>query len=116
MDDDADTVVSLATLLRCEGYDAKGIADPTIAIEEIELFAPDAVVVDIAMPKLSGWELAREVRQRHGKKPILIAITGAYTKAPDEILSRVAGFNHFLKKPCDPNFLLNILGALAPGK
>ena len=112
VDDEPDTVVSLVAILRDEGYEAKGIADARLALGEVETLHPDAVIVDLAMPHLSGWDIARAMRERPGKKPALIAISGLYVKPADQMLSRAAGFDHFLKKPCDPAFLLNILAAI----
>jgi CheY-like chemotaxis protein len=114
VDDEPDTVLSLVTVLLAEGYTAKGANDGRSALKELEAFDPDAVVMDISMPQMSGWEVAREIRRRHGSRPMLIAITGTYIRAPDEALSRSVGFNHYLLKPCDPNFLLRILGSVVP--
>jgi CheY-like chemotaxis protein len=116
VDDEPDTVLSLVTLLRTEGYEAKGLNDGTQVVAEVETFDPDAVVVDISMPKMSGWDVARELRVRAGRRsrPVLIAISGIYIKKPDEMLARAAGFNYFIQKPCDPHFLFNILAAISP--
>jgi hypothetical protein len=45
---------------------------------------------------------------------MLIAISGSYIKTADVAISRAAGFSHFLQKPCDPDFLFNILAAVTP--
>ncbi|OAI52513.1 hypothetical protein AYO46_00720 [Betaproteobacteria bacterium SCGC AG-212-J23] len=116
VDDNPDTVISLLAVLRDEGYDAEGMADARRTIAEVETFRPDVLIVDIAMPNVSGWDIAREVRKLSGKKPMLIAISGVYDKTADQLVSRAAGFSHFLRKPCEPNFLLNILAAVFPGK
>ena len=115
VDDDPDTVISLLAILRDEGYDARGVADPRRALGEVEALHPDVVIVDIAMPAVTGWDIAREIRQRRGKKPLLIAISGVHVKSTDQMLSRHAGFNFFLQKPCEPSFLLNILAAIPKG-
>jgi CheY-like chemotaxis protein len=115
VDDEPDTVLSLVTLLRAEGYEAKGAKDGIQALMEMEALDPDVMVVDIAMPKMSGWDVAREVRTpgRH-RRPVLIAISGTYVKTPDLILARAVGFSHFLPKPCNPNFLFSLLAAVTP--
>ncbi len=115
VDDDRDQVLSLMMILRQEGYEARGAYDGFRALRELKEFEPDAVLVDIAMPGMSGWDIAREIRKRDREKPKLIAITGMYVKKPDELLSRVVGFDHYLLKPCDPQFLLSVLGALVAG-
>jgi CheY-like chemotaxis protein len=113
VDDEPDTVLSLTTLLRGEGYAAKGAYDGTQALTDMEVFDPDVMIVDIAMPQISGWDVAREVRTagRRGR-PMLIAISGTYISRPDENIARAAGFSYFLTKPCDPSFLFNILAAM----
>jgi len=116
VDDDPDTVTSLLAILRDEGYDARGVADPRRALGVVEALKPDVVIVDIAMPVVTGWDIAREIRERPGKKPMLIAISGVQVKSTDQMLSRHAGFNFFLQKPCEPSFLLNILAAIPKGK
>jgi CheY-like chemotaxis protein len=115
VDNDADTVFSLLAVLRTEGYVAMGAGSGAAALQILEGFDPDAVILDIAMPQMNGWEAAREIRKRQSQgRPMLIAVTGAYVKKPDELMSRAAGFDHFLVKPADPDFLLNILGAIIP--
>jgi CheY-like chemotaxis protein len=109
IDDERDTVLSLMTLLNTEGCEAAGAYDGHSALRELESFDPDVVIVDIAMPGMTGWDIAREIRSKHRYRPTLIAISGAYVKTPDEMLARVAGFNHFFAKPCDPKRLLQIL-------
>jgi DNA-binding response OmpR family regulator len=115
VDDDPDTVVSLLAILRDEGYDAKGVADARRAVAEVEAFDPDVLIVDIAMPNVSGWDIARELRNKPGKKPVLIAISGVSAKSTAQMRSRAAGFKFFLQKPCEPSFLLNILSAVPSG-
>lgn len=116
VDDSRDEVLSFLLVLREDGYEARGTYDGHSALRELEEFDPDAVLVDIAMAGMSGWEFAREVRKRNRERPKLIAVTGTYISKPDEILSRVAGFDHYLLKPCDPHFLLSILGAIVASK
>jgi DNA-binding response OmpR family regulator len=116
VDDDRDTVVTLVMLLRREGFDASGVSNPWSVMYAIEAFEPDAVIMDIAMPGKTGWDLAREIRTKCGDRAVLIAISGSYVKAPDELLSAVAGFNHFFVKPCDPAKLIGLLGRIVPSK
>ena len=114
VDDEPDTVITLLELLRAQGYHAEGYASGNAALEKLASFDPDVVISDIAMPRVNGWDVAREVRQKMGdKRPVLIAISGQYTKAADKLLAQLKGFNHYLVKPCDPNILLSLLGPLA---
>jgi len=116
VDDEPDTVLSLVALLRDEGYEAKGVNDGASAVQEVEAFEPDVVIVDIAMPRMSGWNVARELRKAGQRLPVMIAISGTYSKMADIVVSRAAGFSHFLQKPCDPGFLFNILAAITPSR
>jgi CheY-like chemotaxis protein len=115
VDDEPDTVLSLITLLRADGHAAKGAYGGTQALTEMEVFDPDVMIVDVGMPEMSGWHVAREVRAagRRGR-PLLIAISGTYVSKPDETIARAAGFSYYLTKPCDPSFLFNILAAMTP--
>ncbi len=61
---------------------------------------PDAVLLDLGMPDLSGWEGAKEITKRYGaRRPMLVAITGLYTKGSDRVLSELSGFDNHLTKP-----------------
>jgi len=73
-------------------------------------FDPDVVLLDIAMPGMSGWDVARKIRQVCGQeRPLLIAISGVYKQSADQILGKLAGFNYYLAKPYDPSVLLTLL-------
>ena len=114
VDDEPDTVITLLELLRSEGYDAEGFGSGKAALERIESFDPDVIISDIAMPHLTGWDVARAVREKMGqRRPVLIAISGQYTKSADKLLAQMKGFNYYLVKPCDPRALLGLIGPLA---
>jgi len=73
-------------------------------------FDPDVVLLDIAMPDLSGWEVARTIRARRGaERPLLIGISGEYKQGADKVLAQILGFNHYLLKPYAPSDLLALL-------
>ena len=114
VDDEPDTVLTLLAVLRAEGYEAEGFASGVAALERLPSFDPDVIVSDIAMPQISGWEVARAVRDKMGdRRPVLIAISGRYTKSADKVLAQMKGFNYYLTKPCPPEELLALLGPLA---
>jgi len=109
-DDEPDSVAALKLLLNDEGHDVVGLSKGAEVLRMIEEFKPDAVVLDIAMPDLSGYEIAKEIRKRYGViTPLLIAITGRYKQASDRMLGQIVGFDHYLTKPCDPGMLLSLL-------
>jgi DNA-binding response OmpR family regulator len=112
-DDDADTVTTLVTVLREEGHDVRGFYQAGDALRAIREFDPDAVLLDINMPDLNGFTAAQEIRDRYGvRKPLLIAITGVFTRGPDRILTQLAGFDHHLVKPYEMSDVLKLLAPL----
>ena len=112
-DDESDTVVTLSAILRDEGHTVLGAYKGAEAIAQARLHKPDALVLDIDMPGMSGYSVAREVRAMFEPwPPLLIAISGKWVGQTDRMLADLAGFNHFLQKPCDPEVLLRLLEPL----
>src|SRR5437868_6245731 len=103
-DDDRDTATTLAAFLRDDGHQVQTVLRGDEALEMCRLFRPDVVICDISMPGESGYAVARELRERHGLlAPLLIAMSGKWTKASDRHVGKAVGFDHYLLKPCDPN-------------
>jgi CheY-like chemotaxis protein len=112
VDDDRDSVLTLMTLLRQEGHDVRAAYSGGSAIVVASHFKPDAIFIDIGLPDISGWEVARQVGQENaGRAPLLIAISGVYKKGADRILAQSVGFAHYVTKPYDP---VNLLALLEP--
>jgi CheY-like chemotaxis protein len=103
---DARNVILL--LLSFSGFEARGAGDGAEGLQLALEWRPDAVVSDINMPGLNGWELARRVRNALGGGVRLIALTACADQA-DHQRSLDAGFDHHLIKPADPRLLLNLL-------
>lgn len=113
-DDNHDTVLSLMMLLREEGHEVEGAYSAADAIVAAGRFKPDAMILDIEMPAMSGYAVAREIRNIFGERsPLLIAITGKWTMPSDRRLAEEVGFDHHLAKPTDPNALLRLLSGAA---
>jgi DNA-binding response OmpR family regulator len=111
-DDDRDATLSLSTLLKLEGYEVRHVYDGGATLDAVREFEPDIVLVDIGMPKLSGYDVARHICERYGKAgPVLVALTG-WKQASDRILATLAGFNHHVAKPYDPGALLALIRRL----
>jgi DNA-binding response OmpR family regulator len=110
VDDEPDAVAMLKVLLNDEGHDVVGLHRGTDVMARMQDLKPDAVVLDIAMPDKSGYEIAKEIRAKYGQiRPLLIAITGRYTKSSDKMLGQIVGFDHYLLKPYDPKELIALL-------
>ena len=112
-DDDEDTVITLTALLRDEGYQVRGVHRGTEVLQAIFQFAPDVVLLDIGMPQMTGYDVARTLRERYGSaRPALIAVTGRAADS-DRQQARAAGFEHHVAKPYEPRALLELIGQLA---
>ncbi len=108
-DDNSDLAESVAMLLRFEGHEVRIAHDGPSALELAEEFKPDAALLDIGLPGLNGYELARKLRSRSsGQKLLLIAVTG-YGQFEDRERSKNAGFDCHLVKPVDPHALSALL-------
>jgi DNA-binding response OmpR family regulator len=108
-------VATLAAILNDEGHDVREVYRGTEVLRLLGEFDPDVALVDISMPGMSGYDVAREVREKHGqKRPVLIAITG-WKKPSDKILAQLVGFNHHLAKPFEAHELLALLEPLTGG-
>lgn len=114
VDDEPDTVVTLLSLLAIEGVDARGAYSARQALDSVRLYDPDVVLIDIGMPEINGWELARRIRALGDeKRPVLVGITGRYHKSAHRTLARISGFNHYLVKPCDPRVVMRLVGPVS---
>src|SRR5436190_7434168 len=115
VDDERDTVATLMELIADEGYQVRGVYKARDALAAMNDFDPDVVLLDLALPDISGWEAARQIRTRYGeKRPVLIAITGRYKQPSDRLLGQLAGFDHQLEKPCNPHELIKLLAKQPP--
>lgn len=109
-DDNRDTITTLAALLRDEGHEVHTVLRGDEVLELCRLVRPDVVICDVDMPGESGFAIARELRERHGTlAPLLVAISGKWTKTSDRLMGKAAGFDHYLLKPAEPREVLAIL-------
>jgi CheY-like chemotaxis protein len=112
-DDDRDGALTLSTLLQLEGYDVRSVHGGQEALDAAREFQPHIILLDIGMPKITGYEAARRLRQRYGDEcPILVAVTG-WKQASDKILASLAGFDHHVAKPYQPADILNLLASVS---
>lgn len=112
-DDDRDGALTLSTLLELEGYEVRSVHGGQEALDAARDFRPHVCLLDIGMPKVSGYEAARRLRQRYGDHcPVLIAVTG-WKQASDKILATLAGFDHHVAKPYAPADIVSLLARLS---
>jgi PAS domain S-box-containing protein len=108
-DDNADAVDSLAMMLRMMGHELAVARDGAEALEQGERFHPDIALLDIGMPKLNGYDVARAIRSSEwGRQIVLVALTG-WGQDEDRRRSLDAGFDHHMVKPVDLAALAAVL-------
>jgi DNA-binding response OmpR family regulator len=113
-DDDRDTAATLAMVLRDEGDEVHTTLRGDEVLEACRLLRPDVLILDINMPGMSGYAIARELRERRGvATPLLIAISGVWTRTSERLLGHAVGFDHYLLKPCDPAEIIAIANSYA---
>ncbi len=113
VDDNVDTVLSFSMLLRASGHDVHTAHDGMEAVEAALEYKPDVVLLDIGLPVLNGYEVARRIRLEPTLKyVVLIALTG-YGQEADRQTALQAGFDHHLVKPARLEQLQKILSTVA---
>ena len=112
-DDEHDTVSTLTLILQDEGHEVHAVHRGPEVLRAVLALDPDAVLLDIGLPELSGHEVARKIRECCGeRRPMLIGISGRYKRGADKSLAHLNGMNHYLVKPFDPNAIIAFLSAL----
>ena len=109
VDDNVDGIEAMSMILRRSGHDVRIALDGVAALAEAATFQPEVVLLDIGMPGMSGYELAKRLRQMpFGERAILVAITG-WGQPSDREHARAAGFDYHMTKPADPAALRTVL-------
>jgi PAS domain S-box-containing protein len=116
VDDNHDAANSLSLLLRLQGHEVRVAHDGPSALEVAVMFRPDLIFLDLGMPGMDGYEVARRVRQSPGlEKTVLAALTG-WGQQEDRRRTAEAGFDHHLVKPVEPDAVQRLLGNLHPAR
>ena len=108
VDDSKDTLRLLSRLLIRRGHEVCTVADGLTALKVAQEFRPEVLLLDIGLPGLDGYSLARRLRADGFAKELMIAISG-YAQENDRALAREAGFDHHFAKPVDFDALLALL-------
>ncbi|HEY2740058.1 MAG TPA: ATP-binding protein, partial [Thermoanaerobaculia bacterium] len=114
VDDNRDSAESIAMLAEIWGHQARIVHDGPAALTEALAWRPDVVLLDIGLPGIDGYEVARQMRQEPLLKSVLLAAMTGYGQEQDRQLSREAGFEHHLVKPVDLDVLRRLLAAHDP--
>jgi PAS domain S-box-containing protein len=111
-DDNPDAVEMMQLLLTLLGHSVRVAADGLAAVDLAREFEPQIAFLDIGMPRMDGYEAARQIRDRLGPRVVLVALTG-WGQDDDKRRSRQAGFDHHLTKPPDPELVEQLIVACA---
>jgi CheY-like chemotaxis protein len=109
VEDDPDTALSLSTLLRMDGYEVEIASDGETAVAAAQMSYPDVVLLDIGLPRMNGYEVARRIMEQPApKRPLLVAVT-AYGDKQARRRSQEVGIDLHLVKPVEPDALERLL-------
>src|SRR5690242_3904464 len=111
-DDERDEVATLAALLMDEGHQVREAYRGDVVIDDVRDFAPHVVLLDIGMPGMNGYVIAKRLHEEYGERcPVLIAVT-AWNKGTHRMYGKISGFKKYITKPYDPAALLALLPLL----
>jgi PAS domain S-box-containing protein len=116
VDDNVDAAQSLGILLKMMGHDTALAHDGASALEVAEAYRPDLVLLDIGLPRLNGYEVARRLRQQPGLRDVVLVAVSGWGQEEDRRRGREAGFDFHLTKPVDPVALKKLLASLPAPK
>ncbi len=114
VDDNGDAAESLETLLQLWGHQARSALDGKEALIQVAAFEPEIILLDIGLPGMDGYEVARQIRALPaGRSSLIVAVTG-YGRSSDRLQSQEAGFDHHLVKPVQPEVLQELIASAKP--
>ena len=115
VEDEKDSLDTLVDLLECEGHEVRGVGSAKELWATMRVFEAEVCLIDIGLPDRSGYDIAQAIVRRFGdERPKMIAVT-AWNQSADRILATIAGFDHHVGKPYDPNALLALVSDVADG-
>jgi CheY-like chemotaxis protein len=112
VDDNADSAATLATLLRLEGHEVQVARDGISALDMASSYGPEMVLLDLGMPGMDGYEVARRLRQQPGMENVVLAALTGWGNQEDRRRTAEAGFDHHLVKPIELSVLENLISQL----
>ncbi len=114
VDDNVDSAESLALLLQIEGHEVTSAYDGQTALATAQSFDPEVVLLDLGLPDIDGFQVARQLRQAEGpRRRLLVALTG-FGRDSDRAEAMAAGFDKHLTKPVDPDVVIRLLQQALP--
>jgi len=106
VDDHDDTREGFAEYLEVSGLDVRAAASAEELDSILARVVPDVIVLDLQLPRVDGWELARRIRSSPGLRNIPLIAFSACVMPAERTMAEKAGFDVFLGKPCEPSIIL----------
>jgi CheY-like chemotaxis protein len=111
-EDIPDAAEMMRIMIECMGHDVRVASDGVEAVAIAREFNPDIALLDIGMPRMDGYEAARQIRAALGSRVFLVALTG-WGQEEDQRRALAAGFNRHVTKPAEPDVLETLIGLAA---
>jgi len=111
VDDYPDAAETACLLIGMLGHDCRAANSGNEALEEAARFDPEIVILDIGLPDMTGYEVARLLRERANGKPLHLAAVTGWGQPADRVRAYAAGFDQHILKPADAEKLKSILTA-----
>jgi two-component system, cell cycle response regulator DivK len=109
VEDHGDTRAGYAEFLTAFGFDVRAAADADELRAILQDWLPDAIVMDLQLPRTDGWELTREIKRDTRTRHIPIVIVSACVLPAEQAAAEAAGCDAFITKPCNPTTILEEL-------
>ncbi|MCC6318901.1 MAG: response regulator [Gemmatimonadaceae bacterium] len=106
IEDNEDTRIVYSTILRHHGYRTIEAVDGEEGVARAAEVAPDVVILDISLPRMDGWAVAKRLRSEPATATVPMLALTAHASPGDRDRARREGFNGYLAKPCDPAAVL----------
>jgi CheY-like chemotaxis protein len=109
VDENVDTARILGVLCEEMGHECKFAYDGVAALEAARRLQPDVILLDLGLPRMDGFEVARQLRADPAFRDLLIIAVTGFASEEDRQRSREVGIDHHLVKPADPAFIESLL-------
>ena len=116
VDDNRDVADTTATILRLSGCDTHVAYDGPTGLDAVDRLQPDAVLLDIGLPGLDGYQVVERLRGKPSYRRTLIVAVSGYGQDEDRARSKAAGFDYHVVKPIDPGVITGLLASLREGQ
>ena len=114
IEDNRDAAVMLTAILTRRGHEVRTAYSGRSGLVQAKVLMPDAVISDIGLPDITGYEIAQELRKDEPFKDTLLIALSGYGQPLDVETAKAAGYDHHMTKPCDIDRLIALLSSREP--